>query len=398
MNSNSMNKFVKSIVVTLSLLLLVVLASCGGSDITSTLKLDRDFSNKSYMTDGIGEVKLLNSVDGDTANFKDGTASLKVRFYAIDTPESTGDIDKWGLAASKYTEQKLKTAHSIVLESNSSTPESDNYGRDLAFIWYKSSEKDEYRNLCLELVEQGYSLNNGKSNNKYADYFIKAEESARKNKRILWSKDKDPLFSETPTEYSLKYIVENAKDLYYKMVQVDAYVKNVDGKYITLENYIDGKYYTFTVYTHNTVVPFLSIRGNYVQVIGTVQPFNDGYQISGVQYNRLNAPNSKLLKNGYFITFGTKVGSINPPFNLDTIKVSDVTEENGNYIVKGTADRYSKIKKTVDVTITVPKGTIDFTSYIGKSIKAFGYNPEGTKQDATEISITVRNETEISLV
>ena len=59
-------------------------------------------------------------IDGDTTHFyvdssvcADGI--LKARYLAINTPESTGKIEEWGKAASKFTRSKLENAVSIIL-------------------------------------------------------------------------------------------------------------------------------------------------------------------------------------------------------------------------------------------------------------------------------------------
>ena len=59
------------------------------------------YENKNFLDNGIGLCELYNPVDGDTAHFyqketEDGRKSrlVKVRFYGIDTPESTGKIQE----------------------------------------------------------------------------------------------------------------------------------------------------------------------------------------------------------------------------------------------------------------------------------------------------------------
>ena len=68
---------------------------------------------------GIGEVKLVRPVDGDTARFRDPIAGVEfsLRYLGIDTPESTWQKDPWGKAASDYSKQRLNAATTIVLEA-----------------------------------------------------------------------------------------------------------------------------------------------------------------------------------------------------------------------------------------------------------------------------------------
>ena len=128
---------------------LLPLSSCS-NDPVSSLKLDVDFEGKSFHTDGIGEVELLSVTDGDTANYQDhDNTFITLRYFAVDTPESTGEVQKWGIAASEYAKEKLENAVSIVLEKDPSSTELDNYGRYLGYVWYKPTEDSDYINFNL---------------------------------------------------------------------------------------------------------------------------------------------------------------------------------------------------------------------------------------------------------
>ena len=59
-------------------------------------------------------------VDGDTSHFEvpatfDPAGMVKARYLAVDTPETTGQIEEWGKAASRFTQEKLSAAASILL-------------------------------------------------------------------------------------------------------------------------------------------------------------------------------------------------------------------------------------------------------------------------------------------
>ena len=141
--------------------------------------IDFSYEGKSFINDGVGEVELIYSIDGDTAKFKDKITgqTFNLRFLGIDTPESTIDKDPWGKAASEYTKKKLTNANTIVLEAEGARTE--NYGRYLGFVWVDGVL------LNLELVEQAYS-NSTLSNSKYYEYFIKASNEARKTGRRFY--------------------------------------------------------------------------------------------------------------------------------------------------------------------------------------------------------------------
>ena len=86
-------------------------------DYVSQLKLDMNSSTKKQ------EVTVKNYVDGDTTHFNvpksvSETGVLKARYLAINTPESTGKIEDYGHTASRFTKAKLKSAVSIIVESD----------------------------------------------------------------------------------------------------------------------------------------------------------------------------------------------------------------------------------------------------------------------------------------
>jgi len=144
----SINKIICAFVLVFSLL---VLASCGEKDVdyVANLKLETPYENKEFVKDGIGKVELYQTVDGDTAWFTSGGVPIKIRFVSVDTPESTGQIEPWGKAASKFTGDILEKATTLVLEShNGEKPSLDTTGtRYLAFIWYRLDETSDLRNL-----------------------------------------------------------------------------------------------------------------------------------------------------------------------------------------------------------------------------------------------------------
>ena len=67
------------------------------------------------------EVTVKTFIDGDTTHFYlDDTTAFpegfaKVRYLAIDTPESTGKIEEWGKSAASFTKEKLRGASAIML-------------------------------------------------------------------------------------------------------------------------------------------------------------------------------------------------------------------------------------------------------------------------------------------
>lgn len=91
------------------------------------------------------EIKLINCIDGDTANF---TAIGKTRFLIIDTPESTNKIEPYGQAASQYTCALLTNAETITYEYDGT--HKDKYGRSLAYIFVDGQL------IQKKIAEEGY--------------------------------------------------------------------------------------------------------------------------------------------------------------------------------------------------------------------------------------------------
>lgn len=159
-------------------------------DRTSEVKMDFVLEeNQSFIDTGKGKVKLLRTVDGDTAHFTDPYASdqsdnvVKVRFLGIDTPESTYEVDPWGKAASKFTSQILRNAREIILESEGA--EMDSYGRYLAYVWVDG----ELLNLIL--VQQAYSNSTAALSSKYGNIMMEVANEVRKTGRRFYG-ETDP--------------------------------------------------------------------------------------------------------------------------------------------------------------------------------------------------------------
>ena len=124
-----MKKIVRILSVLLIVLTLGLLVSCKDKDdkddkdeivdYVSQVKLEESFEGKTFIKDGIEEVTLYLAVDGDTIHVlnKEGTI-LQLRFLGVDTPESTAQVDPWGMAASAFTKNIVKNCKSIVITSD----------------------------------------------------------------------------------------------------------------------------------------------------------------------------------------------------------------------------------------------------------------------------------------
>ena len=104
------------------------------------------------------EVTVKTFIDGDTTHFfvpdeVMANGVLKARYLAVNTPESTGKIEEYGKSASKFTREKLSAATSIIIESEHTSWDPDSTGdRYLVWVWYKTDEMSDYRNLNVEIL------------------------------------------------------------------------------------------------------------------------------------------------------------------------------------------------------------------------------------------------------
>lgn len=130
-------------------------------------------------------VTLSSCIDGDTAKFNISGEEKKVRFLAVDTPETkhpTKGEEPFGKEASNYTCNRLKKAKKIELEYDGN--KEDKYGRTLAFIFVDD------KLLQKDLVKNGYAkVAYLYKKYEYTDILKGAEENAKKNKKRIWNEE-----------------------------------------------------------------------------------------------------------------------------------------------------------------------------------------------------------------
>jgi len=218
-----MNKvsFLKRLIFPITLLLGVgALAGCGQKDpragfiyyaSNGSCPLTIDYANHDFFVDGVGEVEVFTYIDGDTTHFKnvygDTSTTIKIRYYGIDTPESTGAVQPYGKQASNFTKEHLENAAkngTIVISSKPNKmekPETDATGsRYLGLVWIHETKKhapaSELTLLNLYIVQEGLSWTSNVSNiPEFSETFQKAYTQAEKYKLKLHSGEDDPLFN-----------------------------------------------------------------------------------------------------------------------------------------------------------------------------------------------------------
>ena len=313
-------------VLSLLLALIIVilcLSSCtpgeGGSTTTSSAGGTAQIEKKDY----VSELKLnMNSetkkqvatvktyVDGDTTHFHvpedviEGGV-LKARYLAINTPESTGKIEEYGKKASEFTREKLSSAVSIIVESDNENWNLDSTGsRYLVWIWYKESDDGEYRNLNLEILQNGLAIASSTGNNRYGSICLSALAQARAEKLNVHSGEKDPdFYYGDAVELTLRELRLNVSDYSNIKVAFEGVITRNDGRSIYIEDYDPDTdmYFGMTVYygfgLSGAGLSIISV-GNRARIVGTVQYYEagDSYQVSGLTYRQMKPDDPSNIK------------------------------------------------------------------------------------------------------
>ncbi len=128
--------------------------------------------------------RVIRVLDGDTLEIRKGAGgaeqNVRVRFFAIDAPESTMP---WG----KVCRQKL--AQQVAgREVTVQVKDRDQYGRTVGQVFLDSAS--ELRDINLAMVQSGcawhYKQFSGKQSAQDRRQYAQAEQQARLNKQGLW--------------------------------------------------------------------------------------------------------------------------------------------------------------------------------------------------------------------
>lgn len=245
------------------------------------------------------EVTVKTFVDGDTVHFNVPTSVmpngvLKARFLAVNTPESTGKIEEWGKKASKFTKETLSKATSIIIESDTASWNADSTGdRYLVWIWYKTADSATYRNLNIEILQEGLAIANASSNNSYGDTCMKAINQAKAQKLHVYSGQKDPdFYYGDSVELTIKELRANPEAYNNMKVAFNGIVTvNNGNNSVYVEEYDpeNDMYYGFAIYygfnLSGTGLEILNI-GNEVRIVGSLQYYETGgtWQVADLSY------------------------------------------------------------------------------------------------------------------
>ncbi len=264
-------------------------------DYVGELKLDMSSTSVKQ------KVTVKGYIDGDTTHFHlttpiDGKNVLKARYLAVNTPESTGKIEPWGKKASNFTKEKLKNAVSIIVESDNEKWNVDSTGdRTLVWVWYQPAEGADYRNLNLELLQNGLAVGSNSGQNRYGTTCMNALNQAKLQAIHVHSKEKDPDFPYgAATEITLKELRTNIESYNGMKVAFEGVITRDYSNTVYIESYDEetGLYFGIAVYygfnMHGDAMQILQV-GNKVRIVGSVQYYETGgtYQVSGLEYRAM---------------------------------------------------------------------------------------------------------------
>lgn len=246
-------------------------------------------------------VTVKTYVDGDTTHFfvpesVMPSGVLKARYIAVNTPESTGKIEEYGKKASAFTREKLSGASSILIESEDTEWHLDSTGsRHLTWVWYRTSEDEPYRNLNVELLQNGLAIANSSAQNRYGDVCMAAIAQAKALKLNVYSGQRDPdFYYGDAVELTLREIRTHLSDYDGMKVAFTGVVTMNSNNSVYVESYDPetGLYFGIPVYYgYGLSAAGLDILkvGNESRIVGTLQYYEAGstYQISGLTYRMM---------------------------------------------------------------------------------------------------------------
>lgn len=290
-----MRKFLAAALVLVSSIFITSFLFADGVDYASQVRLNMNSETLKV------EVTVGAFVDGDTTHFSVDSPNfphdwMKARYIGLNTPESTGKIEEYGKKASKFTREKLENASSIIVESDDGNWNVDSSGgRYLVWVWYRNSDSEPYRNLNIELLQNGLAAAYSTANNRYGTVAMAALNQAKEQKLNLYSGQKDPdFYYGDAVELTLKELRLNVETYDGIKVAFEGVITMNDGSSIYIEDYDPETelYYGISVfYGYNLPGKGLEILsvGNRSRIVGTVQYYENGgiYQVAGLTYKQM---------------------------------------------------------------------------------------------------------------
>lgn len=375
-------------------------------DYVAITKLDLNDTSKIY-----AEVKVKRYVDGDTTHFvpvdenidnwiDDEEGYLKARYNSVDTPESTGKVEIWGKSASYFTHDKLASANSIIVQSDTNKWSTDSTGgRYLVWVWYQPEAGADYRLLNLELVQEGLASLKSASAYSLFETFMAANSQAQKYKMRKWGSDIDPnwyygdaipvtmkeLRLHTADYSSMSITVEGTVTVWDPYNHM-AYAEDIDPE--------DGRAYGMNFYAgFNTNLPLTP--GYRLRLVGTVQFYNPddsdneelgSWQVSGMTYLPFNSDeydgSIKILEKGVEI--------IPMPVTVDDLLNPDI------YVSEKEDDDDPDIENTITIGESYESVHVQLDNLTVKSAYT-SHSTDSTKDGAMTLTCVDSNNKQITV-
>ena len=372
-------------------------------DYVEQLKLDRSSGTNQL------EVKMKRHIDGDTTHFIDPIGIsvdgvIKARYLAVNTPESTGRIEEWGKAASKFTQSKLESAHSIIIESNDASWNKDGNGRFLVFVWYQPTEGADYRNLNIELLQNGLAAGSSPMETIYGTTAVAATNQATIERLHCFSQQKDPDY---PYGEAASVTLKELRLNWEEYVETKVAFEGVVTYYGNNTAYVEaldpetGLYFGVQLFDgYNTALIDILEKGNYIRVCGYVTDYYGTLQVSDLKYNRYrpNDPaNTWLISENHELAFTEKTISeftgnvtvnygeenitkayhtlaLSTSISMKNLKVVDTytTQSNGSITLTCQDESGKKIDVRLDGVKDTNGNLIDEREFYGKTIDVRG--------------------------
>ena len=322
------------------------------------------------------EVTVKSYIDGDTTHFHLTTpiyerSVLKARYLAVDTPESTGKIEPYGKKAASFTKERL----------NNATWNYDSTGdRMLVWVWYKTAENAEYRNLNVEILQNGLAVGSKTASNVYGTIAMAALEQSKVFKYNVHSGQKDPdMYYGAAIPLTLKELRTNISLYNGKKVAFEAVVVKNDEQAVYVEEYdtendmYNGMYIYYGFGASGYLLRNIAV-GNRVRIVGTVSYWETGgsYQVSGLSYDPMRPQHED---NTYRIGTDTYAPAYNlvtaDKFVNGTASAIVYDEESGEEITKQFKYAELALGSTIEMRDLYVKKTYTTTNTETSSVGAF---------------------------
>lgn len=274
-------------------------------DYVTNLTLDMNSETKKQ------EVTVKAFIDGDTTHFNVPTSisadkTMKARYIAVNTPESTGKIEEWGKKAAAFTKSKLSSATSIIVETNGDKWEFDSTGeRHLVWVWYKPEGSDTYRNLNMEILQNGLAVGSNAGGTRYGTTCISVINQAKTYSMHVYSDEKDPdYFYGTAYEVDLKELRTNIQTYSGSKVAFEGYISYYSSQGVYVENYDEetqmwyGMYVYYGFFLDPIAQTTVLAVGNKVRIVGSLQYYETGgtWQVSDLKYDLFDSTNPENIQ------------------------------------------------------------------------------------------------------